>query len=123
MSILHFKKMESVGTLPILPHLKVEMVSGRASGSAHITNYLALFHFLSYSHADRGTVCIQSVEGIIVVELNVVSIPAAPRVDGVGNGDSTVCCGPNGSFTRCADIGSVVVSDFPCEGILTVPKL
>ena len=98
------------------------MVAGGISSGAHIADHFALFHFLPHGHADGGTVCIQGFVGIVMSYLDVVSIPAAPRVDGVGNGDGSIRCGKDRRAARCADIGSVVVSDFPGEGILTVPK-
>ena len=60
------------------------MVSGRIAGGTDITDDFALFHFLPYGHADRGTVGIQGVKSIVMVYLDIVSIPAAPSVDGIG---------------------------------------
>ena len=82
----------------------------------------ALFHFLPYGHADRGTVGIQGVKSIVMVYLDIVSIPAAPSVDGIGNGDCAICRCQNRCTTRSADIGSAVVGNFSSKGVLTVSK-
>ena len=65
---------------------------------------------------------IQSVEGIVVVYLDVVPIPAAPRIDGVGYGDGSVCCGKDGRTFRRGDVGSAMVGDLPGERIFPVAK-
>ena len=100
----------------------MQVVSGRIAGGTDITDHFALFHLLTYGHADRGTVGIQSVEGIIVIYLDMVSIPTTPRVDGISNGNCSICGRKNGRPARSADIGSAVVGNFPSKGVLTVSK-
>ena len=87
----------------------MQVVAGGIPSGADITDYLALLHFLPYSHTDRGTMGIQGIEGIVVVYFDVVPIPAAPRVNGVGNGDGTIRCRKNGRTARSADIGSCLL--------------
>ena len=53
----------------------MQVVSGRIAGGTDITDDFALFHFLPYGHADRGTVGIQGVKSIVMVYLDIVSIP------------------------------------------------
>ena len=88
---LCFEEAKGVSALPILPDLEVQVISGRIAGGADIADYLALLHFLPNGHADGGTMGIQSVISIVVLHLDVVPIPAAPGVDGVGNGDCAIC--------------------------------
>lgn len=57
-----FKISKRIGTLSVLPYFKVQVVSGRIAGGTDITDDFALFHFLPYGHADRGTVGIQGVK-------------------------------------------------------------
>lgn len=116
------EKAKGVGALPILPNFKMQMVSGRVAGGTDIADHFALLHFLPHGYADRGTVGIQGVEGIVVVELDMVSIPTAPRIDGVGDGDGAVRSRKDGRSTRSADIGSAVVGNFPGEGVLPVAE-
>lgn len=88
--LFRLEKAKGVGALPILPHLKMQMVAGGISGGTHIADHFALLHFLSHGHADGRTMGVQGVKGIVVIEFDVVSIAAAPRVNGVGNGDGTI---------------------------------
>ena len=62
------------------------------------------------------------VSKVVVVYLDVVSIPAAPRIDGVGYGDGSVCCGKDGRTFRRGDVGSAMVGDLPGERIFPVAK-
>ena len=87
---LYLKETEGVGAFPILPDLEVQVVTGGISGGADVADHLALLHFLSHGHADGRTMGVQGVKGIVVIEFDVVSIAAAPRVNGVGNGDGTI---------------------------------
>ena len=57
-----------------------------------------------------------------MVYLDVVSISAAPRVDGVGYGDSSVCRCKDGSAFRRGDVGSAVVGNLPGERIFPIAK-
>ena len=65
---------------------------------------------------------IQGVMGIVVLHLDVVPIPAAPGVDGVGYGDGPIRCRKDGRAARSANIGSAMVGNLPGEGIFPVPK-
>ena len=53
------EKPHSVHSLPIHPHLKVQMVTGRGSGCSHIADHLALHHLLPHRDADGGAVRIE----------------------------------------------------------------
>ena len=66
--------------------------------------------------------CIQGLVGVVMPYLDVVPIPAAPGVDGVGNGNGAVRSRKDGSTAWSADIGSVVVGNFPGEGIFPVAE-
>ena len=81
---------ESVGALPVLPHLEVEMVSGRVPGGAYIANHLALLDLLACHHTDGGTVGIQGFIGVVVAHFDVVPVSAAPGVYPVGDGDGAI---------------------------------
>jgi len=119
---LYLKETEGVGAFPILPDLEVQVVTGGISGGADVADHLALLHFLPNRYADGGTMGVQGIEGIVVVYLDVVSIPAAPRVDGVGYGDGSVCCGKDGRTFRRGDVGSAMVGDLPGKRIFPVAK-
>ena len=112
---LSLKETEGVGAFPILPDLEVQVVAGGISSGADVADHLALLHFLPNRHADGGTMGVQGVEGIVVVYLDVVPIPAALRIDGVGYGDGSVCCGKDGRTFRRGDVGSAMVGDLPGE--------
>ena len=100
----------------------MQVVSGRIAGGTDIAYHFALFHFLPYGYADRGAVGIQGVKSIVMVYLDMVSIPTAPRVDGICNGDCAICRCQNRCTTRCTNIGSAMIGDFPSKGVLTVSK-
>lgn len=53
--LFRLEKAKGVGTLPILPYLKVQVVAGGISGGTHIADHFALLHFLPNGYADRGT--------------------------------------------------------------------
>ena len=108
--------------LPTLPDLEVQVISGGITGGADIADDLALLHFLPNGHADGGTMGIQSVISIVVLHLDVVPIPAAPGVDGVGYGDGPIRCRKNGRSFRRSDVGSAVIGNFSSKGVLTVSK-
>lgn len=74
---LYLKETEGVGAFPILPDLEVQVVTGGISGGADVADHLALLHFLPNRYADGGTMGVQGIEGIVVVYLDVVPIPAA----------------------------------------------
>ena len=84
--LFRLKKAKSVGALSILPHFKMQVVSGRIASGTDISDYFALLHFLTYGCADRGTVSIQSIEGIIVIYLDMISVPTAAARMGVPPG-------------------------------------
>lgn len=48
----------------------MQVVSDRIAGGTDIADHFALFHFLTYGHADRGAVGIQGVKSIIVAYLD-----------------------------------------------------
>ena len=56
-----------------------------------IANDLPGLHLLTGSYTDGRTVCIQSFQPSAVVDLDVVTVAAAPTVEAVGNGDRTIC--------------------------------
>ena len=93
------KEVESVGALPVLPHLEVEVVSGRVSGGAYIANHLALLDLLACHHTDGGAVGIQGFIGVVVAHFDVVPVPAAPGVYPVGDGDSAICSRAGGKLS------------------------
>ena len=82
---LYLKETEGVGAFPILPDLEVQVVTGGISGGSDVADHLALLHFLPNRYADGRTMGVQGIEGIVVVYLDVVPIPAAARM-GVPSG-------------------------------------
>ena len=113
---------ESVGALPVLPHLEVEVISGRVPGGAYIADHLALLDLLACHHTDGGTVGIQGFIGVVVAHFDVVPVPAAPGVYPVGDGDGAIGGRKDGGAARSADVGAAVVVDFPSEGIRPVAE-
>lgn len=79
------EKMECIHPLSILPHLKVQVIAGGASCSAHISDNLALSYLLSFCYTNGGTVGVESLKGISMFYLDVIAVAATPRVGSVCN--------------------------------------
>ena len=99
-----------IPSLPILIHLKVQMIAGGPPGLAHITDHLPGFHLLTGHDADGGAMRIQSFQAIAVVNANIVAISTAPTVEGIGNGHRTPGCRQNWASLRRGDVGAAVVA-------------
>ena len=116
------KEAESVGALSVLPHLEVEVVSGRVPGGAYIANHLALLDLLACHHTDGGTVGIQGFVSVVMAHFDVVPVPAAPGVYPIGDGDGAIRSSKDGGAARSADVGAIVVVDLPSKGIRPVAE-
>ena len=57
-----------------------------------------------------------------MIQFNMVSIAATPRVDGVGDGDGAVRRRKDGRSPRSANVGSAVIGNLPGEGVLPVAE-
>lgn len=60
------------------------MIACAVACTAHMTNYLALPDGLSGGNADGGAMGIEGFKAVSVVDFDIVSVPAAPRVGAVG---------------------------------------
>lgn len=71
-------------------HLEMQMRSHCAASMPHIGNDLPGFDLLAHRDTDAGAVRVQSSQPAAVVQLDVVTVTAAPTVQPVGNGHCAV---------------------------------
>ena len=90
---------------------------------ADITDDLPGLHLLVGGDADAGTMGIQCFQPAAVVDLDVVSVTAAPAVKTVGNGNGTVCGGKDWCALGAGNVGAGVGTDLAGNGIHAVPEL
>ena len=87
-----------------------------------ITNDLTRLHLLTGGDANGRAVGVQCFQPAAVVDLNVVTVAAAPTVKTVGNGDDAVCRSKNrrtlGTGNVCAGVGTHLAG----EGVNAVPE-
>ena len=67
-------------------HLEMQMRSHCAAGMPHIGNDLPGFDLLAHRDTDAGAVRVPSSQPAAVVQLDVVTVTAAPTVQPVGDG-------------------------------------
>lgn len=83
----------------------------RPAGVANVSDDLASFDLLAHRDADARAVRIQRGQPAAVVELDVVTIAAAPAVEGVGDGDSAVGGSQDRGALGHGNVGAAVVAD------------
>lgn len=101
----------------------MQMVACNASGMANVTDDLPGLHLLTGGDADGRAVGIQRFQPAAVVDLDVVAVAAAPAVQTVGNGDSSVCSGEDRCTLGAGNVCASVRTDLAGDGVNTVAKL
>ena len=92
-------------------------------GMPDIANDLPGLHLLTGSDADGGAVGVQRFQPAAVVDLDVVTVTAAPAVKTVGNGDGSICGGEDWRTLGAGNVGAGVGTNFASNGVNTVAKL
>ena len=121
--IIHVKERHSVFSTSVDPHFQMQVATCSPPGVTHITNDLTRLHLLTGGDADGRTVCIQSFQPAAVVDLNVVTVTAAPAVKAVGNGDSSICGGEDRRTLGAGNVSAGVGTDLAGDGINTIAEL
>ena len=101
----------------------MQMAACNASGMANVTDDLPGLHLLTGGDADGRAVGIQRFQPAAMVDLDVVTVAAAPAVKTVGNGDDTVCGGEDRRTLSTGDVGAGVGADFAGDGVHAVTEL
>ena len=92
-------------------------------GMPDIANDLPGLHLLTGSDADGGAVGVQRFQPAAVVDLDVVTVTAAPAVKTVGNGDGSICGGEDWRTLGAGNVGAGVGTDCASDGIYPVSEL
>lgn len=99
------------------------MITRHPPGVTHITNDLSGLHLLAGGDADGRTVGVQRFQPAAMVDLDVVTVAAAPAVKTVGNGDDTVCGGEDRRTFGTGNVGAGVGADLAGDGVYAMSEL
>ena len=88
-----------------------------------ITNDLTRLHLLTGGDANGRAVGVQCFQPAAVVDLNVVTVAAAPTVKTVGNGDGAIRGGKDGCALGTGNVGAGVGTDLAGDGVHAVAEL
>ena len=98
----------------------MQMRSRRPAGLADVGDDLAGFDLLACGDTDAGAVRVQSGQPAAVVQLDVVTVTAAPTVQPVGDGHCAVGSRKDRRALWHRDVGTAVVADFAGNRVGTV---
>ena len=101
----------------------MQMVARHPPGVTHIADDLLGLHLLTGGDVDGRTVGVQRFQPAAVVDLDVVALAAAPAVQTVGNGDSSVCSGEDRRTLGADNVGAGVGAYFAGNGVYAVAEL
>ena len=82
--------MHCIHTIAVDSYFQMQMVTCDSPGVADVTDDLPGLHLLAGGDANGRAVGVQCFQPAAVVDLNVVTVAAAPTVKTVGNGDDTL---------------------------------
>lgn len=99
------------------------MVARNPPSVSDIADNLPGLHLLAGGNADGRAVGVQCFQPAAVVDLDVVAVAAAPAVQTVGNGDSSVCSGEDRCTLGAGNVCASVRTDLAGDGVNTVAKL
>ena len=92
-------------------------------GMSDVADDLPGLYLLAGGDADAGTMCVQCFQPAAVVDLDVVAVAAAPTVEAVGNGDSSVSGGENRCTLGTGNVSAGVGTDLAGDGVHAVAEL
>ena len=101
----------------------MQMAACCPPGMPDIANDLPGLHLLTGSDADGGAVGVQRFQPAAVVDLDVVTVTAAPAVKTVGNGDGSICGGKDGRALGTGNVGAGVGAYLAGDGVHAVTEL
>ena len=101
----------------------MQMAACNASSVANVTDDLPGLYLLTGGNADGRAVGVQRFQPAAVVDLDVVALAAAPAVQTVGNGDSSVCSGEDRRTLGADNVGAGVGAYFAGNGVYAVAEL
>ena len=107
----------------VFSHFQMQMVTRNPPGVSDITNDLTRLHLLAGGDANRRTVGVQRFQPAAVVDLDVVAVAAAPTVEAVGNGNSSVRGSKNRRAFVVGNVGAGVGTDLTSDWVNAVAKL
>ena len=99
------------------------MITRHPPGVTHITNDLSGLHLLAGGDADGRTVGVQRFQPAAMVDLDVVTVAAAPAVKTVGNGDDAVCRSKDRRTFGTGNVGAGVGADLAGDGVYAMSEL
>ena len=101
----------------------MQVVACHPPGMPDISDNLSGLHLLTSGDADGRTVGVQRFQPAAVVDLNVVTVAAAPTVKAVGSCDGTVCRSKNRRTLGTGNVGAGVGADLAGDGVYAVTEL
>lgn len=99
------------------------MATCHPSGVTHIAYDLPGLYLLTGGNADGRAVGVQRFQPAAVVDLDIVTVAAAPTVKAVGNGDGSICGGEDRRTLGAGDVGAGVGADFAGDGVYAMSEL
>ncbi len=121
--IIRVKERHSVFSSSADPHLQMQMVSCHPPGVTHIADDLPRLHLLTGGDADGRAVSVQCFQSAAVVDLDVVTVTAAPAVKAVGNSDHAISGGKDWCTLGTGDVGARVGTDLAGDGVHAMAEL
>ena len=121
--IMHVKERHSVFSASVDPYFPVQMAPCCPPGVTDVADDLPRLYLLAGGDADGRTVGVQRFQPAAMVDLDVVTVAAAPAVKTVGNGDDTVCGGEDRRTLGTGNVGAGVGADFAGDGVHAVAGL
>ena len=115
--------MHCIRTIAVNSHFQMQMVARDSPGMPDISDNLSRLHLLTGGDADGRTVGVQCFQPAAVVDLNVVTVAAAPVVKAVGNGDGAICGGKDWRPLGTGNVGAGVGADFAGDGVYAMSEL
>ena len=104
-------------------YLQVQMAACGSPSVADIADDLPGLHLLAGGDTNAGAVGVQCFQPAAVVDLNVITVAAAPTVKTVGNGDDAICSGEDRRTLGAGNVGAGVGADFAGDGVYAMSEL
>ena len=114
------EKLHRIHTASVDPRFQMQVTACHPPGMSDIADNLPRLYLLTGRHADGRTVGVQRFQSAAVVDLDVVTVAAAPTVKAVGNSDHAICGGEDWRTLGAGNVGAGVGTDLAGDGVNTV---
>ena len=100
------EKLHRIHTASVDPRFQMQVTACHPPGVTDVADDLPGLYLLAGGDADGRTVGVQRFQPAAMVDLDVVTVAAAPAVKTVGNGDDAVCSGKDGCALGASNVGA-----------------